>query len=430
MVDEESGGRFARMTGCKGLGEHGSMDWLLQEISRTWKSWGHTGGPEQQLIVKSDGEPALVAVCEAAIKYHGGKAVQERPAKGQKAENGLIEAAGKDTRELFCSFLTQVEEGTKESLPLDNNLVPWMIRWAAICYSRYAMGRDGRTAFERIRGRSCRAVVVPIGEKVWFKRTRETAERKDKAESEWFIGIWLGPALISSETLIGTKDGVVRASSIKRSNVQEKWNMEDIKAMQGTPQRPDPNKPGTHIPTRIRMEPEVDVEVDGSRPARREEGPRSTYLKKEAFEKYKYTEGCEGCRRLQAGVARNIVHKPECRERMYKAMSETPEGRKWLEKADRRINEYMEEKHDEETQEQAKRARLENFATEETNVNSKPDPVAPSGGRVELASRENQSSSSNKVENESERGEREREVQLQRGQRWKDRQKEYRLERL
>ena len=164
MVDEESGGRFARMTRCKGLGEHGSMDWLLQEISRTWKSWGHTGGPEQQLIVKSDGEPALVAVCEAAIKYHGGKAIQERPAKGQKAENGLIEAAGKDTRELFCSFLTQVEEGTKESLPLDNNLVPWMIRWAAICYSRYAIGRDGRTAFERIRGRSCRAVVVPIGE--------------------------------------------------------------------------------------------------------------------------------------------------------------------------------------------------------------------------------------------------------------------------
>ena len=162
-----------------------------------------------------------------------------------------MEEAGKDTRELFCSFLSQVEEGTKESLPLDSNLVPWMIRWAAICYSRYAMGRDGRTSFERIRGRSCRAIVVPIGEKVCFKKTRETVERKNKAESEWFIGIWLGPALISSETLTGTEDGVVRASSIKRSNVAEKLNMEDIASMQGTPQRPDPSKPGTHTPTRV-----------------------------------------------------------------------------------------------------------------------------------------------------------------------------------
>ena len=115
IVDEESGERFARMTGCKGLGESGSMDWLFQEISRTWKSWGHTDGPEQQLIVKFDGEPALVAVCEAAIKYYGGKAIQERPAKGQKAENGLIEAAGKDTRELFCSFISQVEKRKKRA---------------------------------------------------------------------------------------------------------------------------------------------------------------------------------------------------------------------------------------------------------------------------------------------------------------------------
>ena len=123
--------------------------------------------------------------------------------------------------------------------------------------------------------------------------------------------------------------------------------MEDIKAMQGTPQRPDPSKPGTHIPTRIRVEPEVDVEIDDNRPARKEEGPRSIYLKKEAFEKYKYTEGCEGCRRLEAGVARNIVHKPACRERMYKAMADIPEGRKWLERADKCINEYMDENHDE-----------------------------------------------------------------------------------
>ena len=35
MEDERSGSRFARATGCKGLGEGGSMGWLIEDISRT-----------------------------------------------------------------------------------------------------------------------------------------------------------------------------------------------------------------------------------------------------------------------------------------------------------------------------------------------------------------------------------------------------------
>ena len=57
-------------------------------------------------------------------------------------------------------------------MPLDPNLHLWAVRWAAICYSRYAVGKDGRTAYERLRGRTCKAVVVPMGEKVWYKKIR------------------------------------------------------------------------------------------------------------------------------------------------------------------------------------------------------------------------------------------------------------------
>ena len=55
----------------------------------------------------------------------------------------------------------------------------WIIRWAAICYSRYAVGRDGRTAYERLKGRACKAVVVPMGVKVWYKKLR-AGERQSK----------------------------------------------------------------------------------------------------------------------------------------------------------------------------------------------------------------------------------------------------------
>ena len=58
--------------------------------------------------------------------------------------------------------------------------------------SRYMVGKDGRTNFERRRSRACRAPVATFGEKVRYKQIREQKERKDKIEPEWHEGPWLG----------------------------------------------------------------------------------------------------------------------------------------------------------------------------------------------------------------------------------------------
>ena len=68
-------------------------------------------------------------------------------------------------------------------LEADLPIFLWVIRWAAICYSRYAVGRDGRTAYERLRGGACKAIVVPMRERVWYKRLR-AGEVQNKAETE------------------------------------------------------------------------------------------------------------------------------------------------------------------------------------------------------------------------------------------------------
>ena len=49
--------------------------------------------------MKTDGQPATVALREAVVKYHGGIMIPENQAKGVNAENGLIEEAGKTIRE-------------------------------------------------------------------------------------------------------------------------------------------------------------------------------------------------------------------------------------------------------------------------------------------------------------------------------------------
>ena len=59
--------------------------------------------------MKSDGELAILAVKNAVMQYHGGVCIPEQPAKGEKAENGLVEEAGKTIREYIGTFLSQIE---------------------------------------------------------------------------------------------------------------------------------------------------------------------------------------------------------------------------------------------------------------------------------------------------------------------------------
>ena len=78
------------------------------------------------------------------------------------------------------------------------------------------------------------------------------------------------------------------------------WDINQILDMKGTPHRPDPTKPGLSIPVKIRLEPDVRIDMPLTRPARKEEGPRAAYLSKEDFRKFGFTEGRDGCSRMTA----------------------------------------------------------------------------------------------------------------------------------
>ncbi len=123
---------------------------------------------------------------------------------------------------------------------------------------------------------------------------------------------------------------MVKASTIKRFGISERWDVNAIVDTKGAPQRPDPSKPGLHIPVRIRVEPEVPFEMPAMRPARNEEAPRRAYVMKRHYVEHGYTEGCEGCSRLSAGM-RPRPHSNACRERMYRDLKGTEEGITWIE---------------------------------------------------------------------------------------------------
>ena len=144
-VDESTGEKYARAVGQKGLGREGELDWLIRDLSEELKAWGHAGGEAGHIIVKTDGERAIVAVRDALAKYHGGRVILEAPPRGESQSNGTVEEAGKTIREYTRVLKEQIEHKANLKLACTDVIVLWMIRWAAMLCSRYAVGKDGRT---------------------------------------------------------------------------------------------------------------------------------------------------------------------------------------------------------------------------------------------------------------------------------------------
>ena len=106
-----------------------------------------------------------MAVREALSRKHGGIVSPEQPPKGEHASNGIVEEAGKPIRDMANVLKLQLESNLGRMLHMKDPVMHWLIRWAAMALSRFQVGKDKKTAYQRQTGRACNIEVVPFGDR-------------------------------------------------------------------------------------------------------------------------------------------------------------------------------------------------------------------------------------------------------------------------
>ncbi len=96
----------------------------------------------------------------------------------------------------------------------DDNAFTWLVSHAIASMNRYQIGKDGRTAHERLRGRKFRRDVAEFGEGVLYIKAESVG--KDKYNSRWEEGVFIGVREESGEIIIGTEKGVIKARAFRR----------------------------------------------------------------------------------------------------------------------------------------------------------------------------------------------------------------------
>ena len=105
-----------------------------------------------------------------------------------------------------------VEDALKEKVPPTHDLLAWMVEHAMSVDRRTAIGEDGKTPLERIRGRRGRDVMAEFAESVLFIPLRGNISDSQKAkinlEPRFQDGVFLGLSDRSDEILVWCKEGI------------------------------------------------------------------------------------------------------------------------------------------------------------------------------------------------------------------------------
>ena len=170
---------------------------------------------------------------------------------------------------------------------------------------------------------------------VWRKKRHGGA--LNKYDSEWSDGVYLGIAGLSTQALIGTSSGVVRATDFRLAP-EGKWNRERVLCVPTSFQEyVDPEteapKPSVILPCPAAgFAPEMPSIEPQSRRLR---------LQRRDFLRYGYTGGCGGCVHLQSNLPGSRNHTEACRIRIEEAIAKDDQeaGRKM--QADARLESQL-----------------------------------------------------------------------------------------
>ena len=99
--------------------------------------------------------------------------------------------------------------------------------------SMFKKGTNGRTPYERQKGRTCELEVVLFGAIVMYRLPEVANDRHQALEERWAKGVCLGHARDSAEVLIASDQGIVKTWAIRGLPEGQQWDGEMVNHIRG-----------------------------------------------------------------------------------------------------------------------------------------------------------------------------------------------------
>ena len=222
---------FAHMVPKKGITHEFGADAMIEDLEKL----GY-----KEMILRCDGEPALKAVQEEVKARRNYQTIMENSPVGDSRANGAAERAVQAVEEQVRVVRHGLETRLGMKISGKHPFVCRLIEHAGDLLSKYQVGEDGKTGYQRLKGKKYRGDEVEFGEKVHYSLKR--GARQEKLESRLAEGFYLGKVWRTGEAIIGTKSGVHKSGMIRRVGGHRRWDAEGLGSVRGQPWKWDPDK--------------------------------------------------------------------------------------------------------------------------------------------------------------------------------------------
>ena len=304
----------------KAVGGHvvtikGSVDWVAEKICEDIERFGHVG----KIILKTDQENALKDLAGEVrrLRAAGGRETLAEESKVYDSQsNGVAERAVQAVEGIVRTHKLALENKLNRRIPSRHPIMTWLVEHAVDMMNKFQVGSDGRTPYERIRGKKYQGEVVEFGRRVFHMHPGKHAG--GAMVERWGKGIFLGKLWNSDESIVHAEDGkIVKVRSIKLMVESESWSNEAIEKMNVARWKAQFAKVESRLEERD--EEEVAEEV-----CPREVLPRDFSIRKDHLEKYGYSEDCGRCNVIRRGgqPKHQTRHSKQCRERIRQRLDE------------------------------------------------------------------------------------------------------------
>ena len=116
-----------------------------------------TGCLHGDVIVRSDQEPAVMSIIEEVgengVQRGGGRFVVENRPVGSSQSNGVAEKAIQSVHCQVRVLESALGNRWGIKIPYRHSVIPWVVASVAFFLNRCEVGQDGKTAYERLKGK-------------------------------------------------------------------------------------------------------------------------------------------------------------------------------------------------------------------------------------------------------------------------------------
>ena len=195
----------------------------------------------RRVIVRTDNEPAIVALLHGVLKALKvdviDQAMPDHPPAYDSKANGSIENAVRQVQGILRSHLSCLQGRLGCRIPGDHPIMAWMVQHAAWTLTIRQRGKDGRTAYERLKGRPFHKRMVGIGEVCLAKLSKRAVALAEipKLAPRWTAAVFLGYSRETHEYVFHSHGRVIKSRALQRVRQNVRWNLRALEEIKATP---------------------------------------------------------------------------------------------------------------------------------------------------------------------------------------------------